>query len=543
MAESDLHTDRELAPSRRAPHGGPWRPLLALAALIPLAAAVGAIAATPGPEPTTLARAEAQSQPGATSLQCPGPLTLPEELLAEGPDADLAVTPPTETVDLSSVALEPESSLLFGEVSASETLQEDDGSVRAPDIVTEGSDGTALQDRTAAQDLGAGVQAVTGIEDSPVVRAATSQGGRPVADTVQSTATDAGDYRSLSLTRCAEPTTDASFLGVSTATGDSSALVLRNPTQRPATASVQVWTEDGPAAMEGRSQVVVAPGAEERVLLESVAGGHDVVGVRTTSLGAPLAMHVQTTERDGLTPGGAEILQPLAPAAEEQVMPGVEVAGTPPVLVLANPEGADTTASVDVAGDDGPVDEAALEDVEVPAGAVVSVPLESLGDGTFSVSVTSADPVLAVTRSSATGADLPGDTVGSPVNFTLVGSAPAIASHAITALPAEGAAGELTLAATADSAVTVIPIAADGSAGDPVRTEVSEGGSTSVVAADLEIDGQSAAGLTVVPDVPGAVHATWMQRESDGAGGVLLSALPVHTARSGGDPLTVRLQE
>src|SRR5699024_5622914 len=126
-------------------------------------------------------------------------------------------------------------------------------------------------------------------------------------------------------------------LGVSTATGDSSVLVLRNPTRRPATASVQIWTGDGPAPMEGRSQVTVAPGDEERVLLESVAGGHDAIGVRASVLGAPLSMHVQTTQREGLTPGGAEILSPLPSASVEQVLPGLEVTGKAPTVVLANP--------------------------------------------------------------------------------------------------------------------------------------------------------------------------------------------------------------
>src|SRR5690625_5713815 len=98
---------------------------------------------------------------------------------------------------------------------------------------------------------------------------------------------------------CALPISEASFLGISTTTGNSSALVLRNPSFQPATASVQLWTEEGPAAMAGRSQVVVGPGEEESILLESVAGGHEALGVEVSVLGAPLAMHVQRTARGG----------------------------------------------------------------------------------------------------------------------------------------------------------------------------------------------------------------------------------------------------
>ncbi|WP_226832227.1 DUF5719 family protein [Brachybacterium sp. FME24] len=549
MADHDHEThpvpeqDPGTATVPRDPRRGPVRPLLALAAVIPLAAAVGAVAMTPAPEPTAVTRAETDSQPGASSQSCPGPLEVPEKLLEENADDELSIVPPTASVDLSTVALEPDSSVLFGTVSGSETLQQDDGTVRAPVITTTGSDGSTLEDSSASADLGAGVQLLQGIEDSPVVHAATAEGGRPVADAVQSTSTTSGDFRSLALTRCAEPTTDASFLGVSTATGDSSVLVLRNPTERPATASVQVWTEDGPAAMAGRSQVVVAPGAEERLLLESVADGHEAVGVRASVLGAPLSMHVQTTERNGLTPGGAEILEPIPSASPEQVMPGVGVSGTAPTVVVANPQGADTSVSLEISGAKGPVDAGSLENIDVPAGAVVPVPLESLPDGNYSITVRAQDPVLAVTRSSASGADLPGDTVGAPVDFTLVSAAPALGTSGVLALPAEGAAGDLTLSATSDTGVTVVPLAADGSAGTPVPVEVAEGVSLTVPSADLEIDGAPPSGLTVVPEVPGAVHGGWMHRESDGEGGALISFLPVLSAELTSDSLTIRLQD
>src|SRR5690625_6979401 len=81
-------------------------------------------------------------------------------------------------------------------------------------------------------------------------------------------------------------------------------------------------------------------------------------------------MHVQSTERDGLTPGGAEILTPQSPASAQQVMPAVDVAGVAPTLVLANPHGASTSARVVVSGPDGPVEAATREDVEIPGGAV-----------------------------------------------------------------------------------------------------------------------------------------------------------------------------
>ena len=86
---------------------------------------------------------------------------------------------------------------------------------------------------TASADLGVGTQIVPKVDESSVVRAATSEGGRAVTDSVQSTATTSGDYRSLALTRCGAPMTDATFLGISTATGDSSTSRAAQPDRAP----------------------------------------------------------------------------------------------------------------------------------------------------------------------------------------------------------------------------------------------------------------------------------------------------------------------
>lgn len=541
MAE---HLTPEDTGERRAPREGRRElrtSLLSLAALVPLALAVGAVATTSPPQAQTVEHASTQSQPGPSTRWCPGPLQLPDAALEAGPDSDLAVTPPSPEIAQRTVSVEPASSLLFGRVSASQTLQEDDGSVRSPSIAVQDADGAVIAEDPVSQDLGAAVLETTSVDGAPHVTTAASEGGRPVADTVQSTVTATGDYRSLSATRCGEPVTDAGFLGVSTARGDSSVLVLRNPTDRPATASVQLWTQEGPASMEGRSQVVVAPGTEERVLLESIAPGQDALGVDVSVLGAPLSLFVQTTERDGLTPGGAELLAPLPAAGTELMMPGVETSGAPAELVLANPHGSDTVASVEVIGADGPVEAAALEAVEIPAGTVVSTALEGLPDGAHTVIVRAEDPVSAVTRSEAVGADLPGDTIGAPVDFTLVSPAPAIGSHAMSALPLNGVAGRLTLIGTADSAVTVIPIGADGSAGEPVSADVSAQATVSLTSDQLTVGDGPAAAVAVVPEVPGVVHASWTQRETDGTDAVLLSSLPVLPAQGGQDPVTVRL--
>ncbi|MGP5261039.1 DUF5719 family protein [Brachybacterium paraconglomeratum] len=527
-AEAEARTGTARGAGRaRTAHGRPARLLLGVAAIVPLLLAGGALALAPDREPAAAEHVRATASPGPRSLACHGPLQVPDEALQTGGDAALAVTPPTPSVSLRTVAAEPASSVLFGEVSGSSTRQDAEGAVPAPAVTAADAEGEELSGDAASTDLGIAVQTLRHVRTAPQVTAQTSEGGRPVADAVQGTWTASGDFRSLSMSRCAEPTTEASFLGVSTQTGDSSVLVLSNPSDRPATASVQLRTADGPAAMEGRSQVVVAPGDEERVLLESVVPGEDAVGVDVSVLGAPLSLHVQTTERDGLTPGGAEILDPLPAPAQELIMPGVDVAGTAPALVLSNPSGSTVTADVEVLGADGAASGASPAQIEVPAGAVVPTALEGLADGTYAVQVSADGPLEAVTRSVRTGKDLPGDTVGAPVDFTLVAPAPALGTHAVSALPGQGATGALTLTASEDTEVSVVPIGADGAAGEPIAVDLAAGATSTLTHEQLRLGGEGAAALSIVPEVPGAVHASWTQRQSDGAGGVLLSTLPV----------------
>ena len=538
----DAATPDDSTPSGAAtpPARGPARPLLALAALIPLLAATAFLLTGTPPDAVTAEQVEDVAQPGAVEQVCPGPLQVPDDALTVDSDAELALTPPSQTADIGAVVLEPESNLLFGSATSSETLRAADGTVRTPAVTAARADGEEIPAQVSSQDLGAAVLQAPAAEDPALLTAATFDGGRPVADAHQYTATPAGDYRSLSLTRCATPSTSAAFLGASTSLGSSSVLTLTNPSTRPATASVQVWSPDGPAEMAGRSQIVVAPGEQEQLLLESIAPGYPALGVQVEVLGAPLSMYLQTTERDGLTPGGAEILAPLPPRATELTMPGVAVDGTPPTVMLSNPGGSDTTATLEVLGPDGVIEAATRSDLTVPAGTVLPVELDNVPAGIHTVRMTSQEPLLAVTRTVRAGAELAGDTIGTPVDLAVVEPARAIGSSAALSLPAGGTSGALQLSASIDTAVTVIPIAADGSAGEPIALDLVADQPQTVTQTPLSVGCALAAGLTIVPAEPGVVHAGWLQYQDDGAGGALMSTLAVAPAETGGDGITVR---
>lgn len=521
------------------------RPLLALGALLPLAAAAAAVVELPPRVAPEAERAATTARPGPLTLLVPGPVQVPDEVLDTATDADLAVTPPSTAVAVGAIALETDSSLLFGRVSGSETRRDEQGEASAPALTledTEDSEGDALDATVTAGAIGNTVLGASAVEGTARLGAATAEDDRPVADAVQSTLTPSGDYRSLALTRALPPSTEGIFLGLTTTAGSSAQLVLRNPSSRPATAALQVWTPDGPAAMSGRSQVVVAPGEEQSVLLESIVPDQEALALEVAVQGSPLAMHLQLSERSGLTPGGVEILTPIAAPDRDLVIPGVEVAGTAPTLVLANLRAQDTTAQVEVLGPDGVIDEGSPGEVPVTGESVTTLALESLPDGAVTVRVRADAAICAAVRSPIAGADLAGSTLGAPVDLAVLVPAPSLTSSGIVALPPGGGHGWLTLAAEADTTCTLITVAADATTSEPIVRELAADTSTVVADPSLRAGGAQPVAVVVVPDQPGAVRAAWMQREQDGAGGVLHSAVTVVPSAATGEGTSIRVE-
>ncbi|MGP9693869.1 DUF5719 family protein [Brachybacterium sp. AOP25-B2-12] len=515
------------------------RGILAVLSLLPVAGAATAVALVPAPGATIAERGTAEATPVASGVICPGPLTIPEELLETGGDSALALVPPNPAVSLRSVALQGDSALLFGRTAASSTAIAADGTPIVPTISATDPDGTALGAEPATGTLGDAVLTADGTRAAASV---TVEGAEVVADTVQSSTTAQGDYRSLTLARCTTPAVSATFLGASTTTGASSALVLTNPGTRPATASIRAWGADGPVDLAGGSRVVVPPGTTQTVLLESLVPGESELGVQVDSTGAPLAMHLQTTAREGLTPQGAEILTPQPTAATDPVLPGVRVAaGRDAVALLLNPGSRDAVADLAVEGAAGPIAVAAQTGVEIPAGTLVAVPLTGTTPGDVTLRVSADTELITAVRSSVAGQDLPGDTVGAPVDTAIAVPAAPLTDGSLLALPGEGPTGALALTADSDTGVTVIPVGADGSAGTPVRIELTADRTATVDSSGLTAASGRPAALTIVPDDPGVVRGAWIQQPADADGsGPLLATLPVPGSGDDGSALSVR---
>jgi hypothetical protein len=547
-----VNTSRPASPGRATVR----QRLVSAACVLPLAAAVTGVVLWPSPGPSSLTRTEQSVLPQTPAALCAAPPTVPEGTDTDAGDEDLASGGPSDTVGVRTLAVDPSSSLLFGEVSATTTRIDADGNPLVPTIDTTDPDGSALKDPTASGEFGASVRSIPRTKDRLTVRATaetapgTGQGasdgggtsdgggadagskdpGAAVSDTVQVSTTTGGDYRSLALSRCAPPTVHGSFLGMSTSSGADADLVLTNTSSRPATASVQIRTPDGPASMGGRSRVVVPAGEQKHVLLESIAPDQDVTGLEVSTVGAPLGMHVQATQRDGLSPGGGEQLSSLPDAAQDSVIPGIYAGpGTTATAVLMNSTGSDAHVELDAQGTGGTVDLGTDGKVDVPAGTVRSVPLKGI-EGGGGLRVHSDVPVGAVVKSSAVSGKKPGATIAAPRDFQIAAPAPVLDDAAVQALPTTGASGHLSLLAEQDTEVTIIPVGQEGDAGTPVTEKLTADALTTVSAGDLKGTGGEVAGLVVVPDSAGDVRAAWVQSARGKDKGLMLSTVPLRSS-------------
>ncbi|WP_434992999.1 DUF5719 family protein [Arthrobacter sp. Ld5] len=359
-------------------------------------------------------------------------------------------------------------------------------SLTSEDPASSGEDG--LTDRTAGVARGVAVEA-------PSVLRAQSQGGLTPAAAATTTYTAAdGDLRGLAATACQVPSSELWLLGATTTVGQSSYLTLTNPTGTAASVSLELHGPDGPIEAPGTRDQLVAPGETRRIVLAALAGDQEQVAVHVRSERGRVSGVIQQSVLRGLTPGGVDLLSPGAPAGLTQVVPGVVVQdaatarrireqegyGTAaPALQVLVPGTSDAVLDVRVFGSDGEVDLPGGGVVRAAGGAVTSIPLDALPEGTYTAAVTSDVSVVAAARvTRGTGRGDPVDLAGAPAAVRL-------GSDHVVAL-AEGVDTALVLGAPSGRGeITLTPVLADGALGEPVVIGIAGGTSVTVPSSSL----------------------------------------------------------
>lgn len=249
----------------------------------------------------------------------------------------------------------------------------------------------------------------------PVVDESTALGA------AQSQTAAGEDVAGFAAADCIEPGNDQWLLGGATITGRSSLIVLSNPDEVDAVVDLDVLTEAGAVNVAGMDGIVVPSGTQQVLPLAAFAPGAEALAVHVTSRGGQIAASLQQSTVRVLEAGGADITGGGAAPALEQVVAGLRVSGGERVQERSGePDWADlaavvrvvvpgeTPANVEIAvlpAAGSGADAEPIVQAEVPVGEVGDVVLPGLVDGTYTLRITSDQPIVAAARSAVLAED------------------------------------------------------------------------------------------------------------------------------------------
>ncbi|QIK82851.1 DUF5719 family protein [Sanguibacter sp. HDW7] len=538
-AEARPVRDEPVAPSRARRRGA--TALRGVTGLLVLGLAGGTAWAAdllPVEETAGVAAQELAVVPSAVDVVCPGPVQLADPDASADPAFD--PSPVGTTTSFGGVVLAPAT------VGPSPvTLL--DGSA-APAVAT-----------AAGRSLVVARGAVPG---ATTLTAAPASDGAAVLGASVVSSTTAGDLRGLAGASCATPSAEQWLLGGTTTRGSSTRLVVQNPSRTAAVVDVELWGPGGRIDAAGPTTMTVPAGGQSARLLEAVAPEQRLLGVRVVARGALVTSYLQVGVLDGIRPLGVDLAAATTPATR-QVVTGVTTTGpgAGARLDVLVPDGSDPTlaagsdatttaanpvaVSVTVLGPQGRVLVPGAEQFETVPGQVVSLDLDALEAGRYTLVVDAPSPLVASVTSVRPGTD--GD------DRALLAGRPAPGPGVSLAASPAGVRRTLTLTAVPDDLAGVpgaalgtgVPVDADGqpltlatrrvevdlvgtdgqvSATFPVDVPV---GGTAVVGLDARAPGVDVAAVVVRPTGEGP-DVTWsLEASADGRDGTVDGLLTV----------------
>lgn len=321
----------------------------------------------------------------------------------------------------------------------------------------------------------------------------------PAIGASQSQQVASDEVAGLAAVTCGEAVADSWLVGGSTKLGQTTVVLLANPTPVEASVDLTVYGEQGVVG-DDPVRVTVAASSQLMVPLAGMASELGAPVVHVVATGGRVYATLQQNSITGITPGGVASVGPTAPPAATVHIPGVTVRGAETVLSEATAEGYPVTlpaVRVLAPGDDdanvrvsyapaGGNGSATAWEGHLSAGTVTEVPLRDLADGDYTVTVTSAVPVVAAARvstSDGTNRDFAWYTGASPLGPDTLLSVTGPATLHLANPGASPAAVTLTVAdGTAPGSAAPGGTAPSGTAPDAAaqRVEVPAGGAVAV---------------------------------------------------------------
>jgi hypothetical protein len=220
---------------------------------------------------------------------------------------------------------------------------------------------------------------------------------------------------------CAEAASDGWLVAGSTAIGQTSLLLLSNPSDVAASVDLTLYGEGGLVDAPGSTGILVQPQSQRVIPLAGLAPNLNSPVVHVTTRGGQVVASLQQSVIEGLNPGGIELAGTTAPPALEQLIAGFIVPAhvidetqsndshfhddDAAVRVLnTGPDAAELTVSA--TSDDG--GNGTSITVTLEPGVASEVPLTELAAGSYTVRLNADQPIVAAARStekSATSED------------------------------------------------------------------------------------------------------------------------------------------
>ncbi|HWU47826.1 MAG TPA: DUF5719 family protein [Humibacter sp.] len=288
----------------------------------------------------------------------------------------------------------------------------------------------------------------------------------------------------LAAASCTEANADSWLVGGATTLGQTSLVLLSNPSAVQATVDLSVYSESGILTAPGAQGIVVDPGTQRIVPLAGIAPNAQAPVVHVESAGGTVAASLQQSLVRGIKPSGVDVVGPTAQPARQQLISGMIVSdiaaaqsaggsegsssAMPAVRVLA-PGRTAAKVTVSVVPENGK-QVGTTTSATVPAGTVQELPLDKLVDGAYTVSVNSDQPIVVAARTT--------DIRRTGEDFGWFAASPRLADSILVPV-APGPAAALHLANPGAHEVTV-HVPSDSGAGPSTAVTVPAGGGTSV---------------------------------------------------------------
>ena len=265
---------------------------------------------------------------------------------------------------------------------------------------------------------------------------------------------DEGDFAGLATAACAPVASETWLVGGSTAVGRTTLITLANPSDVISTVSLAISAETGAISAPGVTGIVVQPHGQRVLPLAGFAPGAESPVVHVTSRGGQIVANLQQSTVRGIDPGGVDFVGAAHAPSTSTVIPGVRISNTAGVQTLLGEEGyADlatvlrvfvpgteqASAEVSVTPDYGTAAGTSFS-VDLAAGEVDDLALDGLADGTYTVQLSSTQPVVAGVRVSTVGAGA-ADGATPATDFAWLSSAPRLDGRAIVAIASGSGAG------------------------------------------------------------------------------------------------------